>query len=184
VATPLSTVSPAASASSVAGADASHDEVGGHLGAVVEHRVREAAAYGAELAHPGAEPEVDAVRHVQIAEDGGHLVADHAAQRQRVGLDHGDRAAVLAGGGRHLQADPAGADDEHLATGAQPFEQHVGLVDGAQVSHVAQLRARHGERAHPGTGGEQQLVVHQPGDPVERHGVRVGVEVSGAAAQH
>ena len=48
------------------------------------------------------------------------------------GLDDGDRAAGLAGGGGELRADPARADDDDVVLPLQDGPQPCGVVEGAQ----------------------------------------------------
>ena len=135
-------------------ADADHEQVGGDFGA----RGGDDHA-GAELDRPLAEAEVDAVRAVQVGEDRAELGAELVVQRARLGLEHGDRAAVGAGGGGGLQADPAGPGHHdpraRLEGGAQPFR----VRRGAQVEHLVPVGA--GEAQPPGrrAGGQEQLVV-------------------------
>ena len=52
---------------------------------------------------------------VQVGEDPGDLVAEHAQQRQLGVLHDGDLAPCCTGGGGDLQADPAGADHDDPA---------------------------------------------------------------------
>ena len=164
-------------------ADTDHDHVGRHLGAVGEDHRADPVAVDRELADAHAEAEVDAVRDVQIPEQGGHFVAEHPSQGQPVDLDHGHRAAVLAGGGRHLQADPARADDHHTCGVLEGVEQCLGVLGATQVVHALGVDAGHVERAHPGTGGQQQLVVAQRLATVEGHGVGRRVDRGDAAAE-
>ena len=86
---PLSTSSPAASASSVLGrdADADHDGVGGDVAAVGQAHAAGPAVRAGDLGDPGAEPQVDAVCAVQGGVDLGHLAAEHPQQRQLGHLD-------------------------------------------------------------------------------------------------
>ncbi len=140
--------------------DADHHDVGGNLPAVVQQDTTDRTVGPAEdLGDTGPEPEIDTAGGMQIPVDAGDLVAQHPAQRQRVLLDDGDRAAVLAGGGSGLQADPAGADHHHVLVLLEGREQFVRLIQGPQVPHAGEFGARSGEPAHPGAGGEQQLVV-------------------------
>src|SRR5690349_9514880 len=103
VSTPLPVSRPARAASSVVGgrADADDQDVGGDFGAAGrdDHA-------GAELDRPLAEPELHAVRPVQLGENGTELGAKLVVQRARLRLEHGDSALGRTGGRGGLQADP------------------------------------------------------------------------------
>jgi hypothetical protein len=130
--------------------------------------VGDPAARVAELVHPDPEVERGAVGLVDVAEHGRQLVAQHSAQRQRVHLDHGGGGAGLAGGGGGFEADPAGADDQHLEALAQVLPQPVGLLDRAQVADAVAVGPGHVELPGARPGREQQLVVAQWIDVVHR----------------
>ena len=63
------------------------------------------------------------------------------------------------GGGRGLQADPAGADDGHPLRGGERRLQCVAVGDSAQVMHTGQVRTGHLEAPGRRTRRQQQLVV-------------------------
>lgn len=65
------------------------------------------------------------------------------------------------GGGRGLQADPAGPDDGHPLRSGEGLLQCVAVGDSAQVMHPAQVRTGHLKAAGRRTGRQQQLVVAQ-----------------------
>ena len=92
--------------------------------------------------------------------------------------------AGLAGGGRDLEPDPAGADDDQPAPGAERRADRVGVGMSAQVQHV-RARPRPAPASNRGTraGGQQQLAVGQRRAVVERDGVRVAVERRGRRRQ-
>ena len=125
---------------------------------------------------PGAEPEVDAVRRMQVAIDGRNLIAEHPTQGQRVHFNDRHGATVLPGRGGRLQADPAGPDHHHVPAFLEPLEQHIRLIQGAQVMHALQVGTRSRQRPHPGTGGQQQLVVIDGVGRVHGDGLRRQIE--------
>ena len=106
---PLSTASPASRAEPVVGdgADAHDHQVGGQLVAVGEAH----GAVGGRL-DARAEPQVDAVAAVELGELRPELGTEHPEQRLLGRVDDGDVRAGQPGGGGHLEADPAGTDDQ------------------------------------------------------------------------
>lgn len=120
-----------------------------------------------DLGEPRAEVEADAVLAVQLGEEVAQLGAEHAVQRCRLGFDDGHLRAVLAGRGRHLQADPAGARDDEVAVvaaqgGEDPLEA-LGVGEAAQMVHAREVGARDVQAAGLGAGRDQQLVVVDEG---------------------
>ena len=124
----------------------------------------------------GREMQVDAVIRVPVAVDGADLGAEHPLQGHRAGVDHGDVAAELAGGGRDLGADPAGPDHDDVGRVVQRGRQTVGVGEAAQVLHPVEVRTREAEAARGGAGRQQQAVVSHDVAALERDGVLVGVE--------
>lgn len=80
-----------------------------------------------EPGHAHAEFELHAVAAMQVGEPRSDLLADHAVQRRRLGLDDGDLDPMGPGRGRDLQADPSGADDDDSATGDQAGTDLLGV---------------------------------------------------------
>src|SRR5262249_29220462 len=111
-------------------------QVGREQGAVGEPYRGEQPAAVHELGNLGAEAELDAVGPVKVGEDLGHLVAEHAAQRQRVDLHDGDLGTVCSGRRGRLQTDPAGTDDDHASASTHVVEQPVSLGKGAEIAHA------------------------------------------------
>ena len=109
---PLSTVRPAALASSVTGSmptpTTSRSHATGSLSATLEDA---AVAVTLDARQRCAQAQVDAVLAVQLGEDRRHLGAEHAQQRLLERLDEGDLGVGVAGGGGDLETDPAAADD-------------------------------------------------------------------------
>ena len=68
-------------------------------------------------------------------------------------------AALGAGGGGNLGADPARADRHQLAAGLDPLGDRVGVGDGAQVEDSVEVGAGDAEAARLGAGREEQAVV-------------------------
>ena len=178
--TPLSTSSPAASASWVRGRtpDADHHRVGPELLAEIDPD-----AGRRDLGDLRAEPQVDAVLAVQLGEHLAHLRAEHAEQRQLGRLEHHDVGARLAGGGGDLEADPTGADDDQPLALPEGGPDPVGVGMGAQGQR--RVRARDGQRARLRAGGQDQGAVRQPGAVGQLDLVRSAVDRGhhGAAAQ-
>ena len=160
VSTPLSTARPARSARPVAGLDADpHDE----QVALDDRAVAQRQAYAAirrrrDVLDLGVEPEVHAVRAMQVGEDLRDPGTDHPEQRQRGRLDHGHRAAGRRGGGGHLEPDPAGPDDDDPAALDQRGAQGTAVVEGAQVGDRRAAVVRGVEPARGGAGGDQEPV--------------------------
>ena len=144
-------------------ADADDREVGRDLLVGVEDRVREVAADVAELAQARAEPEVDAVRGVQVAEDRRHLVAEDPAQRQEVDLDDGHVAARRHGppprsparSSRRRRPAPA----RRLANA--PAARRTARSGAGSAPPAGPRRRCRGVRTRE-PGRQQQLVVRQP----------------------
>lgn len=146
----------------------------------------------------GAQAQVDA----RLGVPGGGVRADLAergGQRGAGGLDDGHGAARPAGGGGHLGADPARADDGDPGPLAEQGTQPERVVDGAH--HVLGAVSAQPDRA--GAGGDDQAVVGQfalggldhagvqslgghTRAEVDLEGVEVGVDDSGVglAEQH
>ena len=82
---------------------------------------------------------------VQGGEDLRHLTAQHPEQRQLQRLDDRDLDAGEAGGGRHLQADPSGADHHESRCRTKRALDALGVPDGAEVQHPVEVGARNGQ---------------------------------------
>jgi len=123
--------------------------------------------------------QVDAVAPVQAGEDRGHLAAQDSQQRQLIGLEDGDRCAGPPGGGRDLQADPAGPDHDHAGLGVEDDPDPVAVLDGAQVVHAVQIGAGGRESPRRGAGGQQELGVADPAAVGQGHLVGGGVDCGG-----
>jgi len=123
--------------------------------------------------------QVDAVAAVQAGEDRGHLAAQDSQQRQLNGLEDGDRCAGPPGGGRDLQADPAGPDHDHAGLGVEDDPDPVAVLDGAQVVHAVQIGAGGRESPRRGAGGQQELGVADPAAIGQGHLVGGGVDCGG-----
>ena len=67
-----------------------------------------------------AQTQLPTVRGVQVAEHRSDLFAEHAMQRHRHRVNHGDLGVVGAGGGGDLAADPTGTDDHHAGAWKKP----------------------------------------------------------------
>jgi len=131
-------------------AHADHGHVGREFGAVSQYHGGELAVGTPELAYALSEVEGHPVVAVQLGEDGGDLVTEHPAQREGVHLDHLHLGPVPAGGGGHLQADPAGADDDHVRRCLDGIAQRVRLGHGAQARWWASpQRSRRRARRSP-----------------------------------
>jgi hypothetical protein len=89
-----------------------------------------------------AEPELDAVRAMQIREHLCQPAAQDALQGERGGLQHSDRGAAFAGGGGDLQADPAGADDHQPGAVLDRLGDPVRVGECAQRQRVIRARDR------------------------------------------
>ena len=118
-----------------------------------------------------AEAEHHAVLAVQRRELLAQLGAERAVERGRLRLDDGDGASGLPRGGGGLEADPAGPDDHDLHLRLERGPEGVGLLQGPQVEHVAQVGPGDGELPGRGAGGDRELVV---GEPAAVEGDRAG----------
>ena len=158
--TPLSTSSPASSASRVLGTaptptmtrSAGRDDAGRG-----DHGRR------GDLGDAVAEGELHALPPVHAREHLAELGAEHAVQRRGLRLDDVHVIAVPARRGGRLEPDPAGAhhDDPPVAgdeRGPQPF----GVVRRTDVVHVGLVRARNVEAARRRTGREEQAACSRP----------------------
>ena len=96
------------------GADTQHDHVG-VLGDSAGQLDGGDGAVAGEAGDFGAQPEVHSMVAMQGGEGAADLLADDGEQRLWQRVDHDHRCAVLAGRGRDLAADPAGADHEDVA---------------------------------------------------------------------
>ncbi len=158
--------------------DADHDDVGGdHLvGERDDTRHRPAAT--PQRTDAGAEQETHPVAAVQGREMVAELVAERGPQDGRRRLDDGDVVAARAGGGSHLQPDPAAAHDHESARPAiEVRAQQIAVGQGAQVAHPVELPAGHRQRPRRRPGGEQQLRERHRLTVVECH--RPGLQVDG-----
>ncbi len=99
--------------------DPHHHEVGGQHRPGRGDRLGHRAAGAAQFGHRLLEPEPHAVLGVQVGEHRTQFRPKVTVQRPWLRLDHRDRTAKFPGGGGHLEADPARADDHHLAAAAQ-----------------------------------------------------------------
>ena len=132
---------------------------------------------GAELDRLLAEPELHAVRPVQVREDGAELGAELVVQRAGLRLEHGHRALGRAGGRGGLQADPAGSGHHDPGARLEGRTEPVGIGDRTEVEHLLAVGAGEVEAARRGAGGEQQLVVgHLRAAGRGGHGARAAVD--------
>ena len=111
--------------------------------------------------------QLDTVLAVQIGVHAADLRAEHALQRHVVGLEHGDLEAALAQRRGDLRADPAGADDHHLAAAHRTLADRLGVAHLAQVEHVPELGPGDGEAPWPGARGQEQAVIAEALAPVD-----------------
>ena len=96
---------------------------------------------------------------VQVGEPAADLLPHDPEQRRGLRLDDGDAAARVAGGRGHLEADPAGTDDDDAGAVAKARLERLGLLHLAEVEHAVEVGARHVERAGRRARGDEQLVV-------------------------
>jgi hypothetical protein len=87
------------------------DQVGGDPAAVAQNDAGHRTVPASQLGNRNLTAQVYAVVAVQFGEDGRGLRAEDAQQWHSGGLEEGDVQSGVAGSGRGLQADPAGADD-------------------------------------------------------------------------
>ena len=73
---------------------------------------------------------------VQVGEQRGDLVAQHAVQGLGCHLEEDDLDAVLAGGAGDLEADPAAADDAQPGAFGQGRTKPLGVVPLPEVVHL------------------------------------------------
>ena len=104
----------------------------------------------------GSHEHPHAVVGVDVAVQGAHLVAEHALQRDRGGIDEGDLKAALAGRGGDLRPDPASPDHDDRAPGVEPVAQGVGVLQAAQAQYAVELAAGKQEPARLGPRGQQE----------------------------
>ena len=160
---PLSTSSPAASASSVRGATPIPTTTRSQSTRPSPRRTRSTGPSPSNASTPAPRQQLDAVLDVDVAVDAAELRAQDALERHRRRLDRRvTSSAALARGRRDLGADPARADDHHRAAAVDPLAQRVGVVERAQVVDAVESAPGIGSAARLGAGGEQQAVVGQP----------------------
>ena len=116
-------------------------------------------ALALEALHRRLRQELDAVGAMQIEVDPSDLGPEHPLQRQRGHLDHRHLAALLAGRGRDLRADPARADDDQSLAAVDPLADSLRIAEGAQVVDAVQLCAGHVEPPRHRSGRDQEAVV-------------------------
>src|SRR5439155_21564703 len=126
--------------------DADDGEVGRATGPVGEADLFDVVA-AVQRRDAGAEVKVDAVIGVQVPVDAADFGAEHPLEGNGAGVDHGDVAAELAGGGSDLGADPAGTDHDDVVRVVQLGGEVVGVGEAAQVVHAVEVAARHVESA-------------------------------------
>ena len=97
------------------------------------------------------------------------LRAEDVQQRQFGRFQDGDVDPGGAGGSRHLQADPAGADDEYAGRGGEGVPDPVAVGGPAQVQHAVGVRAGQRQAARDRSGGQQQPAVGQVPAAGQRH---------------
>ena len=131
-------------------ADSLDDEIGREPCAVGEGH-----AIGVELLHADAEVEVGAVRLVMLLHGRTELGAQRADHRLGVERRHGDRAAELRRGRRHLAADEPRAHDEQARAGGELFAQVQRIIGRAQHGR---LDPGHGQVTRADAAGDHQAV--------------------------
>src|SRR5215218_3208939 len=87
-----------------------------------------------------------------------YLRSEHALERHRERLDHRDLDAALTGGGRHLDADPAGADDHKPAARFEALSQRVAVRKSPEVVDALQPAARNAQPPRLSARRQQQAV--------------------------
>ena len=153
--TPSRISSPESASHSVAGVTPMPDDhdVGRLVPAAVDqHRA------GLEALDRDAAPHLDAVVGVDGGDRGAHRRAEAADQRRRRALEHQHLVAELARRGGDLEADEAGADDDHASAAAgDPLAQVERVVDRSQHDDVGQV-VLSGQLAWARTGGEDRAL--------------------------
>ena len=92
-------------------------------------------------------------------------------------LDQRDLEAELAGAGRHLRADEAGADHRHARTPRQLGAQRERVVEAAQQVDAGE-RGRSGQGSRARAGGDHESVVREALAAGERDAARGEIEAA------
>ncbi len=111
-----------------------------------------------QLCDADAEAQVDAVFGVQVAEDPTDPIAEHPLQRHRRRVHEDDACAHLAGGRRHLGADPAASDHRDAAGAPDGVAQSGSVGDGSEVVDAVEVGAGKREPPWGRAGGEDRGV--------------------------
>jgi hypothetical protein len=164
-------------------ADTGDHRVGAKDGAIGEPCAAGSPAGSGDPGHLDPEPEVDPVLAVQAGEHGRDLRAENVQQRQFRRLQDRHVYARSAGGGRDLQADPPGTDDQHPGRPREGVPDPVAVRRLAQVQDTVGVRARQAQAARGGPGGEQQLVVPETVTAGQRHLAAVAVDRGDGSAE-
>ena len=130
--------------------------------AAVAEGHRRAVTAGGDGGHLDAGAEVDAVLAVEVGEDLGDLRTEDAQEGELERLEDGHRGAVLPGGGRDLEPDPAAADDADAGALGEVLAEGEGVVEGAQIDDGDAGLVGHRQRSRPRPGGQHELVVVEP----------------------
>ena len=158
--------------------DADDDDVGRLVPAAVDQH-----GAGLEALDRDAAPDLDAVVGVDGRDRRPHRRAEAADQRRRRALEHQYLVAELARRGGDLEADEAGADDDHATPAAgDPFPQVERVVDRSQHDDVGQIVLSR-QLARARTGGEDRTLEAQVLSAVEFDPVLGEIESDGTGRE-
>jgi hypothetical protein len=152
-------IDPGVARQSVARRDADRDD-----GEVAIDRAPADGAYALQHAaaleriHALAEQQLDAVLRVHVAIEAPDLRPEDSLVRQVHRVDDGHLKTELAGGGRKLAADPAGAHHHDVAAPIQEGAQGVAVSQRSQVVDPIEVRTRDRDSPRLGAGAQEQPV--------------------------
>ena len=77
---------------------------------------------------------------MEVRKEVTELEPEYPLERRSGLLDHHYFETLLAGGGRHLGADPPAADHDYPAAALEPLADAVGVLEVTEVQHALEVR--------------------------------------------
>ena len=140
-------------------ANAQHNGVAHQRAAIGQQDLRAAICSASKAPHARAQQHAHALGAVQRQQIRRHLGGHGAFTQAALRLHHHHVGALLACGGRHLQADPATTHHHHAAARPKGRSQRLRVFDGAQRVQRHLVCTRHGQPPGAPAGAQDELVV-------------------------
>ena len=113
---------------------------------------------------------------VQVSKHRPDLNAEQAFERDVGGFDEGYLLAKLAGGRRHLRANPTGPDHNDPCRARESLTQRVAARKAPQVVDTLEVGAGNRYMPRSRSGGEQELVVGEASTRIQVDLLGCGVD--------